>query len=75
MLLNNFELDIKTRCIEGGGSQTEIADKIDVSIPYVNRITKGREQLVNKTFIKIMDELGYDVELVYKKKQVDMQNA
>jgi hypothetical protein len=41
----------------------------------VNRITKGREQIVNKTFIKIMDELGYDVELVYKKKQVDMQNA
>ena len=82
MLLNNFELDIKTRCIEGGRSQTEIADKqteiadkIDVSIPYVNRITKGREQIVNKTFIKIMDELGYDVELVYKKKQVDMQNA
>ena len=74
-LLNNFELDIKTRCIEGGRSQTEIADKIDVSIPYVNRITKGREQIVNKTFIKIMDELGYDVELVYKKKQVDMQNA
>ena len=64
MLLNNFELDIKTRCIEGGRSQTEIADKIDVSIPYVNRITKGREQIVNKTFIKIMDELGYDVELV-----------
>ena len=75
MLLNNFELDTKTRCIEGGRSQTEIADKIDVSIPYVNRITKGREQIVNKTFIKIMDELGYDVELVYKKKQVDMQNA
>ena len=75
MLLNNFELDIKTRCIEGGRSQTEIADKIDVSIPYVNRITKGREQIVNKTFIKIMDELGYDVELVYKKKQGDMQNA
>ena len=69
------KLDIKTRCIEGGRSQTEIADKIDVSIPYVNRITKGREQIVNKTFIKIMDELGYDVELVYKKKQVDMQNA
>ena len=37
-------------------------------IPYVNRITKGREQIVNKTFIKIMDELGYDVELTYKRK-------
>ena len=35
----------------------------------VNRITKGREQIVNKTFVKILDELGYDVELTYKKKE------
>jgi hypothetical protein len=38
-----------------------------VSLAYVNRITKGREQIVNKTFVKMMDELGYDVELTYKK--------
>lgn len=31
-------------------------------------ITRGREQFVNKTFLKMMDELGYDVELTYKKK-------
>jgi hypothetical protein len=42
-----------------------------VSLPYVNRITKGREQLVNKTFLKMMDELGYDVELTYKKKTIE----
>ena len=34
----------------------------------MNRITKGREQIVNKTFVKMMGELGYDVELTYKKK-------
>ena len=34
----------------------------------MNRITKGREQIVNKTFVKMMDESGYDVELTYKKK-------
>ena len=38
---------------------------------YVNRITKGREQIVNKTFVKMMDELGYDVELTYKKKAAE----
>ena len=26
-------------------------------------------------YLNLGDELGYDVELVYKKKQVDMQNA
>ncbi len=30
--------------------------------------TKGREQIVNKTFMKMLDEPGYDVELTYKKK-------
>ena len=54
--------------IEEGITQTEIAEKLGVSPPYVNRITRGREQIVNKTFIKILDELGYDVELTYKRK-------
>ena len=69
MLRNNVELDLKTKFIEEGTTQTEIAAAIGVSLPYVNRITKGREQIVNKTFIKIMEELGYDVELTYKRKK------
>ena len=68
MLRNNVELDLKTRFIEDGITQTEIAEKVGVSLPYVNRIIRGREQIMNKTFIKILDELGYDVELTYKKK-------
>lgn len=68
MLRNNVELDLKTKFIEESTTQTEIAETIGVSLPYVNRITKGREQIVNKTFVRIMDELGYDVELVYRKK-------
>ena len=68
MLRNNVELDLKTRFIEDGITQTEIAEKVGVSLPYVNRIIRGREQIVNKTFIKILDELAYDVELTYKKK-------
>ena len=68
MLRNNVELDLKTRFIEDGITQTEIAEKVGVSLPYVNRIIRCREQIVNKTFIKILDELGYVVELTYKKK-------
>ena len=68
MLRNNVELDLKTRFIEDGITQTEIAEKVGVSLPYVNRIIRGREQIVNKTFIKILDERGYDEELTYKKK-------
>ena len=71
MLLNNVETDLKTHLVKEGITQKELAVQIGVSLPYVNRITKGREQLVNKTFLKMMDELGYDVELTYKKKAVD----
>ena len=69
MLRNSVELDLKTKYSEEGMTQTEIAETIGVSLPYVNRITKGREQIVNKTFVKMMDELGYDVELTYRKKE------
>ena len=68
MLQNNVEMDLKMRLIESGQTQTEIAEKLGVSLSYVNRITKGREQIVNKTFVRMMDELGYDVELTYKKR-------
>ena len=68
MLQNNVEMDLKMRLIESGQTQTEVAEKLGVSLSYVNRITKGREQIVNKTFVRMMDELGYDVELTYKKK-------
>ena len=71
MLTNNIELDLKTRMIEEGVTQTEIAEGLGVSIPYVNRIIRGREHIVNKTFVKMKDELGYDVELTYKRKSVE----
>ena len=68
MLQNNIEMDLKMRLIESGQTQKEIAEKLGVTLSYVNRITKGREQIVNKTFVKMMDELGYDVELTNKRK-------
>ena len=71
MLRNNIELDLKTRFAEEGITQTEVAEKLGVSLSYVNRITKGREQIVNKTFVKMMDELDYDMELTYKKKATE----
>jgi transcriptional regulator with XRE-family HTH domain len=71
MLQNNIEMDLKMRLIESGQTQKEIAEKLGVTLSYVNRITKGREQIVNKTFVKMMDELGYDVELTYKRKSAE----
>ena len=51
MMLNNIELDVKTKCIEKKVSQTEFAEKVGTSAPYVNKIINGKEQIVNNTFL------------------------
>lgn len=71
MLLNNIELDIKTKCIENERSQARLAQNIGVTPAYVNRIIKKKEQLMNKTFLAMMEDLGYDVRLVYEKRACD----
>ena len=67
-LRNNVELDLKTKLIEGEMSQTEIADKLGVTVSYVNKITRCREHIENRTFVAMMEQLGYDVRLVYEKR-------
>ena len=59
MLKNNIEVDVKVKCIENGITQAQLAEKSDTSSPYVNRIIKKNDGVVNKTFIRMMEELGY----------------
>lgn len=68
MLKNNIEVDVKVKCIENGITQVQLAEKSETSSPYVNRIIKKNDSVVNKTFIRMMEELGYDVELTYVKR-------
>lgn len=68
MIRNNIELDVKVKCIENGVSQVQIAKNINTTKSYVNRIIKKQEGVVNKTFIQIMEALGYDIELTYIKR-------
>ncbi|MGX7100708.1 hypothetical protein ACWOBW_00730 [Gemella sanguinis] len=36
---------------------------------YVNRIVKKKEGVVNKTFVQMMETLGYDIELTFVKRK------
>ena len=54
MLKNNIEVDVKVKCIENGITQAQLAEKSDTSSPYVNRIIKKSDGVVNKTFIRMM---------------------
>ena len=53
------------------GTKLLLAIKVIVEYSFCRSITKGRDQNVNKTFIKKIDELIYDVEWTYKKKSAD----
>ncbi len=70
MVKNNIELDVKVKCIENGTTQAQIAEDIGTTRSYVNRIIKGENGVVNKTFVQIMEDLGYDIELTYVKRDI-----
>ena len=76
MLKNNIEIDVKVKeidvkvkCVEEQITQAELAEKTGTSPSYVNRLIKKPEKIVNNTFIKMMEQLGYDVQLTYVKKE------
>ena len=49
------------RCIEVSKAQSQIAENIGTSPSYVNKIIRSKEQIVNKIFLAMMEDLGYDV--------------
>ena len=69
MLKNNIDLDVKTRCIEKGITQADLAEAAGITPSYVNRIIRKNGNIVNRTFLKIMETLGYDVEMVYVRRE------
>ena len=69
MVKNNIELDVKVKCIEEGKTQAQVAKEIDTPRAYVNRVIKRNESVVNNTFVKMLEALGYDIELHYVKRE------
>lgn len=69
MVRNNIELDAKVKCVEQGVTQQTIAEKIGTTGQYVNRIVKKKDGIMNKTFVEIMEALGYDIEITYIPKE------
>ena len=68
MVLNNFELETKIKCLEEGLNQTTLAEKIDTTGQYINRLIK-KETIVNRVFVKMMEALGYDILVTYVKRE------
>ena len=73
MLKNNIEVDVKVKCIESELTQTQLAEKVGTTGQYVNRIIKKKDGVVNKTFVQMLEALGYDIELTYVKREKDSE--
>ena len=71
MVKNNFEIEVKVKCIENNTTQAQIAKDIHTSKEYVNKVIKKQEGIVNKTYVQILEALGYDIELTYVKRTED----
>ena len=69
MVKNNIEVDVKVKCIENETTQAKLAEDIGTTGQYVNRIIKKKDGVVNKTFVQMMESLGYDIELTYVKRE------
>jgi len=65
MVKNNIEV----KCIEQGKTQVKLAEEIDTTKAYVNRVIKKPDGVVNRTFVQMMEALGYDIELYYVKRE------
>jgi len=65
MVLNNIEIDTKVKCLEAGVTQEQLGAKVGTTGQYVNRIIKKKDGLVNKTFVDMMEALGYDITITY----------
>ena len=68
MVRNNIELDVKVKCIEEGTTQVKLAEEVGTSKSYISRIIKKPEVVVNKTYVQMLEALGYDIELTYIKR-------
>jgi len=68
MVKNNIEIDVKVKCIEAGITQSELSKKVGTTAPYINRLIKTETSVVNRTFVSMLEQLGYDIELHYVKR-------
>ena len=65
MVKNNIELDVKVKCLKANMTQQQVGETIGTTGQYVNRIIKKKDGIVNKTFVEMLEALGYDIELTY----------
>ncbi len=68
MVKNDIEFDTKVKCLEAKMTQQQLGEAVGTTGQYVNRIIKKNDGVVNKTFVQMMEALGYDIVFTYEKR-------
>lgn len=63
MVKNNLEVDVKVKCIESDMTQAKLGEEVGTTDQYVNRLIKKGDSIVNKTFVQMLEVLGYSAYL------------
>ena len=70
MVKNDFDIDVKVKCLEERITQAQLAEMIGTSAPYISRLINNKNDIiVNKTFVGMLEALGYDIQLTYIKRE------
>lgn len=56
-------LTFKVRCSEVDMTQAKLGEGVGTTGQYVNRLIKKGDSIVNKTFVQMLEVLGYDIQL------------
>ena len=68
MVKNDFDIDVKVKCLEERVTQAQLAEMVGTSAPYISRLINKQDGIVNRTFVEMLDKLGYDIQVTYIKK-------
>ncbi len=58
----------RSKTYRSRNNHAKLAEDVGIAAFYISCVINGYDKVVNRTFIQIMEALGYDVELTYVKK-------
>ena len=70
MVKNDFEIDVKVKCLEERITQAQLAEMVGTSASYISRLINKKNSIMNKTFVDMLEKLGYDIRITYMKKDI-----